>query len=79
MGTRVVVTLGVFGDVDASVQWVRAERFGLRFATEIDPSIFNFTGRDWAAVNKEYPKGHVYDQFKPESKAWRPGVKPPKR
>lgn len=57
VGTAVILALGAFDDVDATVLWVRAERFGVQFATEIDPSLYNFAGHDWTALNREYPRG----------------------
>ena len=78
VGTSVTVSLGVLDNVEATVRWSCDRSFGLQFAVEIDPSIFNFANRD-RSPNKEYPTGHVYDQFRPVSKAWRPGVKSPIR
>lgn len=36
-GARVVVSLRNVGEVDGNVAWVQGNRFGVSFATEIDP------------------------------------------
>jgi len=79
VGAKVFLSLGAIDNLEATVRWSQGQLFGLEFSVEIDPSLFNFSGRDWSSTNKEYPSGHVYDQFKPVSSTWRPGVKPPKK
>lgn len=36
-GSRIVVTLRNIGEIDGSVAWVQGNRFGVAFASEIDP------------------------------------------
>jgi hypothetical protein len=78
VGEKVILTFEAFGDIDATVKWIRGERFGLSFEHELDPTLINFSPKATPGANKEFPVGHVYDQFKPVTRACRPGVKPPR-
>ena len=74
VGERITVSLN--GErVDAEVRWVRHGRFGARLAREIDPARFTFGHKSWASATRPFPRGHVYDQFRPVSAPRRPGLK----
>ena len=44
-------------------------------AREIDPARFTFGHKSWASATRPFPRGHVYDQFRPVSAPRRPGLK----
>ena len=73
-GERITVSLND-ESVDAEVCWVRHGSFGARLAREIDPARFTFGHKNWASATRPFPRGHVYDQFRPVSNSRRPGLK----
>jgi len=75
VGDTVFIRLGPVDEVAGTVRWVRGDRFGVHLHDELNPDRFNFSGSDWTSINRPYDRGHVYDQFRPAGRAWRPGIK----
>lgn len=57
------------------VRWVSGNRFGVLLDGEIDPTSFQGSGGSWDVAEQKLPPGHVYDQFRPVSRGYRPGLK----
>jgi len=75
VGDTVFIRLGPLDEVAGTLRWVRGDRFGVHLHEELNPDSFNFSGSDWTVLNRPYERGHVYDQFRPTERAWRPGIK----
>ena len=75
VGDTVFIRLGPINEVAGTVRWIRGDRFGVQLHNELNPDSFNFAGSDWTSLNRPYERGHVYDQFRPTQRAWRPGIK----
>ena len=74
-GERVSLYLSQGRLLTGRVRWVRGDRFGVLLDATIDPNAFLGSGGSWEVVEQKFPPGHVYDQFKPVGRAYRPGLK----
>lgn len=77
VGERVIIAFEAIGSFQATIRWVIGNRFGMMFSHEIDPHVFHFSS-NWQHAPLPKPEEYfVADRFKPETRAWRPGVKTP--
>jgi hypothetical protein len=75
VGERVTIRTNDGQEVAGKVQWARESRFGIELERDINPDAFQAAGTSWDITDRPFPRGHVYDQFKPVSKPYRPGLK----
>lgn len=76
LGEQVSIRFDALGEVHGVIRWVHGTNFGVQLDEELDPSRFQFADKSWEFANREFEANHVYTQFKPEVKTWRPGLKP---
>lgn len=74
-GTRILIALSNGLELSGEVRWVRKERFGVQLDQEVDPGQVQGAGGSWEVASRPFDPGHVFDQFRPVSRPYRPGLK----
>jgi hypothetical protein len=74
-GSRVLISFSNGVELGGEVRWARKDRFGVQLEGEVDPQELQGSGNSWEAAIRPFEQGHVYDQFRPVSRPYRPGLK----
>lgn len=74
-GSRIVISFSNGMELGGEVRWARNGRFGVQLEKEVDPRELQGSGGSWEAANRPFDPSHVFDQFRPVTRAYRPGLK----
>lgn len=77
VGKRVTVCIAGGEPMRGQVQWVRDDRFGIRFDDPIDTGRTRISEEAWSGKLAKAPAGSAsgFELFRPPTSTWRPGFR----